>query len=797
MQQAALQLIKAIGDLNAVWTPHDGQRAILYSVFGAKNDVTFAELGRKAGKALALDTPIPTPNGWAQMGDIKAGDTVFDETGTPCRVLQAHDVLLGEPCYEVVFGDGEKIVASGDHLWFTSTKQSRKSKQRTKDPIQPGIRTTVQIADTLRWGKEWNHSIDNTKPLQIAPRALPIDPYVLGAWLGDGSRDGARFTNPDIEVIAEIKAAGYGVTSNGNGLDHYILKPFISQIRALGVLNDKHIPDDYLWGSYEQRLGMVQGLMDTDGTICDRGHCEFSASNERLAVGMRQLLHGLGVKTTIKSRIPKCQTGFGALSYRVCFKPHIPVFRLSRKLARQTAKKKPLHRFIVGVDPIPSVPVRCLTVDSPSRLYLAGFSMIPTHNTEVLAYFLWRMALSVPGGHYYFAPEQKQAKEIIWASGRLQNFGPKEYIRSINNSEMRVTFTNGSYIKADGSDNFDAYRGIEPHSAVYDEFRDFRPEFHKAFGPNLGVFKAPLFIGTTPPEALELDHYDAMVEEAKHAGGYFNMPTWVNPIIEKDWIRRQRDKLIARGEWDVFEREYGAKRVRGGSNAIFPMFDNKRHVFPHKQLMDEVMRDATKLVWQVGCDPGNATCFAVVFRAINPYTKKVYVLDEIYETNQADTSTSRIMPRIRAKRDELFPNWQAHRIDWEQIYDEAATWFATEALNSYDEHFTPTVKATRPKDFGLSLLKDQMLGDLIVFSDRCKNTVKELAGYIRDKDGKIPKKNDHTIDVNRYLNAFSSVDLVPELEPAKPDAIDMPRAYTYEQDEDNEPESLDDYEVDY
>lgn len=135
--------------------------------------------------------------------------------------------------------------------------------------------------------------------------------------------------------------------------------------------------------------------------------------------------------------------------------------------------------------------------------------------TELEAYFLWRNALTFPVaglGHYFFAPEQKQAKEIVWASGRLQTFGPQEYIEDINNSEMRIRFTNKSFIKVDGSDNFNSYRGLsDVGSSVYDEFRDFRPEFHKAYKANLAVHKAQLLIGTTPPEAMELEHYDRML----------------------------------------------------------------------------------------------------------------------------------------------------------------------------------------------------------------------------------------------------------------------------------------------
>jgi hypothetical protein len=402
--------------------------------------------------------------------------------------------------------------------------------------------------------------------------------------------------------------------------------------------------------------------------------------------------------------------------------------------------------------------------------------------TAVINYFLWRRAMTVPGGHYYLAPEQKQAKEILWASGRLQKFGPESYIDDVNNTEMRIRFKNGSFIKVDGSDNYDSYRGIEPHSAVYDEFRDFRPEFHQAMGPNLSVYKAPLLICSTPPE-VDVEHYEAMKLDLEAGKDLFNYPSWSSPYFDRDWGRKEKRKLYLRGEGDVWEREYGARKVRGGSKAIFPMF-SRAYVKPHQEIMEELRRDRRKLIWQVIADPGNATVFCVLFRAINPFTKKVYRLGEIYEREQSQTSTSRIWPRIQAMKEELCPAHEALGIEWEQLYDEAATWFATEALASFDDHWTPTSKGTRDINSGLSLIKDQMLAGLTVISDRCINFIRESENYIKDKNGKPSKEcDDHAIDCDRYGNDYAGVNLAPEMEPLAPDPDDLPRFKTPDQDE--------------
>lgn len=402
--------------------------------------------------------------------------------------------------------------------------------------------------------------------------------------------------------------------------------------------------------------------------------------------------------------------------------------------------------------------------------------------TEEIEYFLTRGGMTRPGGWYYFAPEQKQAKEIVWASGRFQKFIPPEWIGSINNTEMRITLCNGAFIKVDGSDNIEAYRGIEPHGAAYDEYKDFRPEFHRAFSPNFAVYQALLLICGTPPET-DLEHYDQMVAEHKAAGCYFNFPSWANPHLDRDWLRKEKAKLYARGEGDVWEREYAARRVRGGKASIFPMFDPERHVRPHAELVAEIERDRHKLQWQVICDPGSASVFAVLFRAINPYTKKVYNLGEIYEKEQANTSVSKIIPRIKAMRDELFPSWAAHGIDWQQIYDEAATWFQTEAAQEpFNEYFFPTKKSLADKTQGLSYCKDQLLHGLTVFSDRCTSIIQEVHNYIRDANNKPVKAGDHLIDCWRYGNHAAGLSLAEEAEPKAKDPDQQKRFVTPESD---------------
>nr|WP_113719268.1 replicative DNA helicase [Arthrobacter dokdonellae] len=165
------------------------------------------------GKALALDTALPTPAGWTTMGEVKVGDTVLAADGTPTLVVGATEVMLGRPCFEVTFDDGSVLTADAEHQWLTDTRSLRKSAQAASQPrITPQVRTTAEIAETLRCetaDNRLNHSIRNAAALELPAAELPIGPYTLGAWLGDGASAAARVTNTDDEVFMRISAEGY------------------------------------------------------------------------------------------------------------------------------------------------------------------------------------------------------------------------------------------------------------------------------------------------------------------------------------------------------------------------------------------------------------------------------------------------------------------------------------------------------------------------------------------------------------------------------------------------------------
>lgn len=415
--------------------------------------------------------------------------------------------------------------------------------------------------------------------------------------------------------------------------------------------------------------------------------------------------------------------------------------------------------------------------------------------TETVCYVLWRLSLLIANANnYYFGPTSTQAKELIWANNRIKGFGPAKYLAGRpNETELRMRFTSGSFLKIAGSENYEAYRGVGPDVYVYDEYKDFHPLFHPAMEPNEGAKSKDgtlhLVVGTPPetdshPDDPQRRHpfYEMMDEIAVDPNGaYFNFTTYDNPHIDRKWIDGQRAKYIARGDEAGFMREYMAKRVKGGPGAIFPMWDKGKFVVPHKQMLARMAKDKRNLSTFTVCDPGTETVFGVLFMAVNPYSREVFICGEIYAKSQVETSTSKIIPQIADKEKSL--GWQ----DVTGIYDEAEAWFANEASNSYGRGFLPTHKAWDKKANGLSLIKDQMLYSKVTISDNCPNLIWEIENYVKDRNGNIPKKGDHLIDCWRYGNAAAGLSLEDDESPDPVDHEDTreERAYKNKQESDD------------
>lgn len=438
------------------------------------------------------------------MADLRPGDKVFDERGEPCTVTFCSEVKLGQECYRIRFDDGETLVADAQHEWLTWTHAARKSHYRSRRPsVFPAVRSTLEILDTLRFGRRGarNHSVQLCCSVKLPDAALPIQPYVLGAWLGDGTSLAAELTTVDVEMLENLEECGCPVgpirlDSRNNGVIRARLgqappkrnpetgrmvanESLQSKLRALGLLGRKRIPAVYLRASESQRLNLIAGLMDTDGSTLQRcAWVEFSNTNQEIVEGLAELVRSLGWKAHLDGRRAKLNGKDCGPVFRVQFRPDRQVFRLKRKasvLAKNLGKgqaRRHTHRMVVAVDRVASVPVVCVGVNSPSRLFLAGRGFIPTHNTRPGSELVNFWAETMPKSRIALlgatAADVRDVM-ILGESGIIETAPP--WFRPVYEpSKRRLLWPNGTQAFAYSTQEPERLRGPQHHKGWFDEF---------------------------------------------------------------------------------------------------------------------------------------------------------------------------------------------------------------------------------------------------------------------------------------------------------------------------------------
>ena len=417
-QKEAMDLIAADVE-SVVWRPLPGGPQEM--AYNSVADVIGFGGAAGGGKGAALDTLLATPAGWTTMGEVQAGDTVFDQTGAPCRVTAVSEINH-RPCYRLTFDDGSTLVADDVHRWVTldakelaaltrqdpqwraARRAGRPSRAKpttssarlaalaklnvvraASAPPTGTMRSTASLANTLKVKGRTNHAIPTAGALQTVDADLIVPPYTLGAWLGDGSSRNGQLTGEDAYVWERIESEGFEVRHYVRNAQAHSVIGLKVMLRELGVLENKHVPVAYMRASYAQRLSLLQGLMDTDGHAALDGGCEFDGVNETLVNDVRRLVSTLGIKSTIQQGVAKLNGRVIGPKWRVKFTTSLPVFGMPRKAERlkQETRRTTRMRYLVSCEPVPSVPTRCIAVDSPTRQYLLGESLVPTHNTDL------------------------------------------------------------------------------------------------------------------------------------------------------------------------------------------------------------------------------------------------------------------------------------------------------------------------------------------------------------------------------------------------------------------------------
>lgn len=367
------------------------------------------------GKAIPNNAFIPTPMGIKKVGDISEGDFVFGEDGKPTKVLQVYPQGEKE-IWEVLFSDGRKAECCEDHLWRYKYKSHRTHEYRIETAKEIYTRAqTLKNGFKNSWDKGYRFHINLNKPVEYSKKEYGIDPYIMGLILGDGSfrynntNKGFAFSSDDIELVEAIsnslnmkykKCSEYNYsymfklneTSNSNLWVEHILKdyPKLWNVKSEG----KFIPEEYLYGSVEQRYSLLQGLLDTDGSIDKRtGTISFHTVSVFLKEQMMSLCYSLGMTATcsIDKREDKYTFNKCYIIRIQCKKDDkLKVFRLKRKLRivgnyvnnNKRAEHK-THLGIVDIKPTTKkTKMTCFTVDNENHLFLMN-DYIVTHNTRL------------------------------------------------------------------------------------------------------------------------------------------------------------------------------------------------------------------------------------------------------------------------------------------------------------------------------------------------------------------------------------------------------------------------------
>lgn len=470
----------------------DWQEQIIRDLFGVLKpdgyrqfNTAYIEIPKKNGKQLALDTLIPTPDGFTTMGKIQVGDTVFDENGNTCNVVAKSKVDFEEQAYRITFKDGEVIEAGERHQWCGEYTHGKRKKCTM---------TTDELFRMSRDNGSLRFRISVANAVCTNEKSLPIEPYLMGYWLGNGNAVKPEITvqTGDIpEVLARISPFYADISSwNNTGNSKIFRIPALKKI-LLKSFHDKVIPTEYLRSSYFQRLELLQGLMDSDGCISEiKGQAIYTSTEKNLTESVSELLWSLGIKNAISTAVStqrndwskssaECgRTATGEILYYVKFTAFddISVAGLKRKVKNQIPRNPSTRshfRYIDKIEKIENRGMQCIQVDSPSHQYLVGRSFLPTHNSELAA----AVALLLTCGDfeeraevYGCASDRQQATIVFDVAADMVRMCPalSKRVKILTSQKRIIYLPTNSFYQVLSAEAYSKH-GFNVHGVVFDE----------------------------------------------------------------------------------------------------------------------------------------------------------------------------------------------------------------------------------------------------------------------------------------------------------------------------------------
>ncbi len=470
---------------------------------------------RGFGKALSPDTPVRTKNGWKLIKSIEVGERVYGSDGKLTNVIGTTCIQKDLNFYKITLRDGRELECCEDHMWKVWDKNKNRNK---KEPVYSEL-TTKQLLEHYYWEridskskerhltKEYRYALPINKPLiEESAAVVPIHPYVVGVLLGDGcvTQKTITFTTGDPEIAERVNKylpRGYVATKQKSNQYTYgikrlnkSLKPFYTLCQEIGIwghnASTKFIPRHYQYGSYEQKLELVRGLMDTDG-YSSKSVIEFYTISNQLSDDFLNVVRSLGLhcKHSIK------ESWLNGQQYADCNRISIytkePIFTLPRKLtyidhdiSKQGASKYD-KVFITNIEYIGKRDGYCISVDNDDKTYITK-DYIVTHNSFLLAVYATLKCILIPGTKIVIVGAGlRQSKvifeymETIWHKAPIlrsicdKESGPK---RDVDRCMVRI---NDSWAIALPVGDGSKIRGLRAHTIISDEFASLNPQIYE------------------------------------------------------------------------------------------------------------------------------------------------------------------------------------------------------------------------------------------------------------------------------------------------------------------------------
>lgn len=757
---------------------------LFFDATGKYRQVMFRAANR-AGKAQPVTEPVATPAGFVPIGELSVGDEVLGSDGNPTTVTGVFPQGL-RPVYKITLSDGSSTECDEDHLWYVRNTLDGKASAFE-------VLTTKQIKES---GKKYALPFRNAAQHYV--KELPIDPYLLGLLIGDGgtSTGAVYITSIDKEIIdycaniagdydCELRNRGkityQFATKKLNGFHGNSFNQLADFIYGLGLKctsHDKHIPKEYLFASEEQRLALLQGLMDTDGTCGKNGHASFNSVSEQLANDVAMLIRGLGGSCSVNTRIGKYNNE-PHISYAVHLwstDKFIP-FRLARKVERFKLNGRKTPVTITGIDFIGHKECVCISVENKDRLYLTK-DYIVTHNTIAGAF---AVATWLDGMYPdWWEGKRFQKPTRIWAAGKtgqtvrdtvqkellgdLGHFGtgmiPKDRIAKVIMKPGVPGGVDSIQVYNDWGDasicgfksydqRIDAFVGVALDAAWEDEEPPYM--VHNETFARLTTTMGVLINTVTPITGLT--PYLLNFEKQSDMLGGAERTVALNEDEQREFEKNPRTKCIVAAGWsDAPWLDEQAKidlladtpphlkesRMTGkpslGSGSVYPvplesvLIDND----------DFTQKPYYKYLYAI--DVGwNKT--AITWGALDPDTDTLYIYDEYYMGEQR--------PEVHAVAVKAHGAWMPGVIDPASRGRSQVD--GNKLITLYIQSGLQIAPANNAVEAGIMDVYQRLSSGKLKILKKCRNLQAEYMTYKRDINGKVIKENDHLMDTVRYM----------------------------------------------